>query len=498
MADDFDLGTELLEEVITEIASIPNQIERELQIKRLAKKWRVKAEAVRSAVNERRKKGVIPKQQNIYIAHPAIDIIEDVLILGFRETVVNSENEPIDRNFYLIEKAGEFRIIEEKIIKHIGGDIVLDERERILLDVNKKWAKEKIEAFITKPEAPKGLYNKIKEVMKGYIEFEKDAIYGILSAWIIATYFLPVFHAVPYLFVYGKKQSGKSRLLEFLERVCFNAMKLRGVSVAAITDSIDAVRGAFLLDQAESLSEPKNVEIRSALTDSYTQGGGKRRIVDTSNNKRRVREFEMFGFKAFASIKEIDSDLRDRCIYIPMLRAAGEYAYPDDNLAIWADLRDQLYRLLLTRWKAVKEIYQSSGEKAKHRIRELWRPIETVLTFEGVPNEEKEKIYSFFLESMQETQAQLNDHELEIFSILIDITSKNEGEIVELTAGDIAERMRTWPRPNMTEKGLQTWVGRELKLLQIPDGYTMQGNKRIYQFSFERVSEIRKRHTTYL
>ena len=49
---------------------------------------------------------------------------------------------------------------------------------------------------------------------------------------------------------------------------------------------------------------------------------------------------------------------------------------------IWAEMRDILYRLLLTRWRDVQMIYQSAGERMPHRPKELWKPLDSVLTLE--------------------------------------------------------------------------------------------------------------------
>ncbi len=80
------------------------------------------------------------------------------------------------------------------------------------------------------------------------------------------------------------------------------------------------MRGTVLIDQAEKLRNDKgNGNLIGLLADSYKKAGGKRRIVDTSNG-RCVMEFSTYGPKAFASTKDLDPDLRDRCIRIPMVR----------------------------------------------------------------------------------------------------------------------------------------------------------------------------------
>jgi len=94
-----------------------------------------------------------------------------------------------------------------------------------------------------------------------------------------------------------------------------------------------------------------------------------------------------------------------------MLRATKDYPYPEAHLPIWSELRDKLYRLLLTRWQKVKEIYPDTGKGIIQRVRELWRPIETILKLENVVEQEVDEIKPAFLESMIETQAELSDRE---------------------------------------------------------------------------------------
>ncbi|GAN33974.1 MULTISPECIES: DUF3631 domain-containing protein [Candidatus Brocadia] len=432
-------------------------------------------------------------EHDIIIAHPSYEVNQTFMSLGFRETVI-SNNQPEDKNFY-IKSGKDISIHKEHLFKYEDKTIIFHEQDRILLRVNDRWDKNKIVNFITNKEPPKELYQEIKQTMKNYIEFQREAIYGIITAWIIATYFHRCFHAFPFLFIYGKKQSGKSRFLDLLERLSFNAMKVKGVSVAALADSIDGIRGTFLNDQAEELSNKKNTEILGILSDSYTIGGGKRRIVNMSNKSRRIMEFETFGPKAFASIKELDSDLKDRCIEITMLRAIKEYSYPDAYLTIWGDLRDKLYRLLLTRWHAVKEIYQDTGKDVSHRVKELWRPLETILRLEDVPDEETKEIKGFFLESMQETQNELSEYEIELFETLKEMV-KDKGKET-LTVTDIAERLKSdyATMEEKEKKRFHIWVGKILKQLSLYDKSAgRKDGKRAYEFSYDRIENIYQRY----
>jgi hypothetical protein len=357
-------------------------------------------------------------------------------------------------------------------------------------------------SFIKNPEAPEGLYNEIKQALKEYIEFHNESHYGLVAAWIIATYFSRAFHAFPFIFFYGKKQSGKSRVLDLLERVALNAMKIKGVSVASMADSIDGVRGTFLNDQAENLSDSRNVEILGILADSYTIGGGKRRVVNITNKSRGIIEFETYSPKAFASIKEIDDDLKDRCILISMLRATKDYPYPDAHLQIWKDLRDKLYRNLLSKWKEALEIYPSTGEGVAQRVKELWRPIETILRLEHVQHEEIQEIKNTFLESMQETQAELSENEEGFFEVLLKMLEDEEGNKGKFAVNEIAVNLKT--DSDMSDKGIQTWTGRIISQFNLYDKHAARkeyfdktGKKRkgrAYYFSYTHVKDIYDRY----
>ncbi len=434
-------------------------------------------------------------EHDFVIAHPSYEVSPTFMSLGFRETLI-SNNQPEDKNFYIISMK-DISIHKEHVIKYEDKTIIFHEQDRILLRVNDRWDKNKILGFINNTEPQKGLYQEIKHTLKNYIEFQEEAIYGIITAWIIATYFHRCFHAFPFLFIYGKKQSGKSRFLDLLERLAFNAMKVKGVSVASLADSIDGIRGTFLNDQAEELSNKKNTEILGILSDSYTIGGGKRRIVNTSNNGRRLLEFETYGPKAFASIKEIDSDLKDRCIEITMLRAIKEYPYPDAYLTIWGDLRDKLYKLLLTRWNKVKDLYQDTGKDVSHRIKELWRPLETILRLEDVPVEEMKEIKTFFLESMEETQNELSEYEIKLFETLKEILRGKDRDI--LTVTDIAEKLKPdyGTMPDKEKRGIQTWIGKTLNQLSLYKRHAgKKDGRKAYEFTCEHIENIYQRYKT--
>lgn len=455
----------------------------------ISKKLKIKEKYLKTEVNKR-KELEQTTDENVVIAHPSCEVSAHFLSLGFKETYV-LDGKAEDRNMYLVSTNSRYVVVDDGNTSQIETNrYVFDVRDRVLMGINERWSKKKMRDFVNNPTSV-ALYQKIKNIVRNYIELKNEAYYGLVSAWIIATYFHRCFNAFPFLFFYGKKGSGKSRILDLLEKLCFNAIKVKGITVASLADSLDGLRGTFLCDQAESLSNPQNEELVGILADSYTVGGGRRRLVHISNKNRRVLEFETYSPKAFASFKDIHTDLKDRCVQISMLRAVNDFPYPEAHLPIWHKLRDELYRSLLVNWKQVIEIYQHTGDGVTHRVRELWRPLETILRLEGVPGEEIQEIKSTFLESMQETQAELTDFEHDLFEALLAMLKDIKEGI--FTVSEIAKKMESYHSEN--DKKFTTWVGKSINQLSLFTKNTGRKKKqRSYLFQYDRVQDIFSRY----
>lgn len=479
-----------LSDILQAIQDLTTDSERDFYITKLAKKTGISKRAIKGDLKKLVKENVpIIYNDNIKIVHPSYDSQKDFVILGFKETTVVG-NRPTDRNIYILAQEDGASTYHEVTIDIKDYKVVIDERERNLVNLKDRWSREGMQGFTKDPVSPVNVYNKVKETLKQYIDLPKEELYGLVAAWIIATYFHRDFNAMPFFFFYGKKQCGKSRALDVLARLCFNSMKVKGVSVPSMADSVDGVRGTFIMDQAEILSEKNNLEMLGIFADSYTPDGGKRRIVHITNKSRKVVEFETYSPKVFASIKEIDTDLKDRCIEIVMVRADKEYPYPEPFHPIWGELRDCLYRLMLTKWSQVREIYKDAGKGMTQRVRELWRPLETILILENVSSEEQKKIRQVFLESMIETQAGLTELEEKLIETILEMIGDRGAAV--LTVQDIVDHMDL-PESERFKKSTQLRViGKRInKLSLFTERAGKAGNrKNQYLFNTDHVKNI--------
>jgi hypothetical protein len=260
-----------------------------------------------------------------------------------------------------------------------------------------------------------------------------------------------------------------------------------------------------LTDQAESLSDPKNAEMIGAHADSYIVDGGKRRIVSITNGQRKVMEFEAYAPKGYGSKKDIDSDLRDRCILISMIRTTKEYQNPTGRLSIWREMRDCLYRLLLTKWKQASAIYEQAGQGLTGRIKELWQPLDTILTLEGVASDEVLRLKAAFLESVKETQDEITDRERVLCEALIKLTANTGITGKDLTTGDIKAEMKLNIQAVKidlgftSERSFETWIGANVKRMSLATKRNPKtaGKGNSYTFHYSHIVDILRRFPGY-
>lgn len=119
----------------------------------------------------------------------------------------------------------------------------------------------------------------------------------------------------------------------------------------------------------------------------------------------------------------------------------------------------------------------------------MWRPIETILKHENVSDVETQNIKDVFLASMQTTQAELTDHEYELFSVLLEMLEQQENKKGVFTVEQIAQKLTR--EEGIKEKSIHTWTGRMLRqfsLYDYPCGRS--GNRRQYFFSYDHVKNV--------
>ena len=208
---------------------------------KIAKKTKTKNKVNRVKIND--------LQQGRFF-HSAIDYQNNIMTLGFRVVLPDGEtgisimtSDGTNVKLYVDPVNIDLNGLSYKIKK--GGIPPL------LEDV---WSLDRLKDFLNAPVTYLYLYRDIIAALRNYIDLPEPS-YGLMAAWAVGTYFAHIFAAFPFLHFYGPKETGKSKSLEALRFLCFNAWKGRDISVAALGDTVDGMRGTVLIDQAEALPE---------------------------------------------------------------------------------------------------------------------------------------------------------------------------------------------------------------------------------------------------
>jgi len=379
--------------------------------------------------------------------HPSLDIKDDTLVLGFR---IKGEDGK-EKDIYIIKTQDGIYTTEE-VRFYIDDDKVIniEKKKRLLSKLSEKWGSKGVNEFLESLKNPLksvsgiGVYNKIKENLKRYIELENEADYSILTAWIIGTYFFPSFSAYPYIHIKAPKGSGKSQCLNFIQQTAFNAVKARA-SLPALRDTVDALKGTYIMDQADSLNRNNMEDFLDVLTDSYKRGGGSVRKMIAVKNNWILEEFEAYGPKAFASINQLPEDLRDRCIVIPLIRSKRNHPQINEEDSMWIEIRNDLYILLLNNFVFTELSYNLIRAKYKESVSvlgrqlELWLPIEAIQSSVFVLEEEIESSKKRFQSRYDFASYQTNEIEVAVICTIISLM-KDKEEMV-LRPKDIASEI---------------------------------------------------------
>ena len=167
---------------------------------------------------------------------------------------------------------------------------------------------------LAKKETLDSLFNRIKTILKKYIDIDDDFI-NILAADIIFTYFQDRLRMTHYLLFVGDNNTGKNNIL-----LVFSLLAYRPILDTAITPANIYNYGSQLEDGQFTLIEDEIDDIdfqddkKKLYKVSYRCGTKVTRIYDSNsgpstNSKRkssRQNGFFLFGFKMFASEKMPD------------------------------------------------------------------------------------------------------------------------------------------------------------------------------------------------
>jgi hypothetical protein len=243
------------------------------------------------------------------------------------------------------------------------------------------------------------LFWKVREEFESFVDVEsiwKD----VLSSFVLLTYHQEKLQTIPYIYLYGDNESGKSTVLQLLNSLCYRP--LYGVTIPAadiygyLEDS-DSI-GTVLEDEIQGIH--KDIDKIKIYKAGYKRGATAPRTLMTQND-RIIKYYGVFCLKACASEQlPTVKGFRERFVEIPMVEG-----YPQKE---WADVTkedlEQLRNLrnMLLKWRMLSRQWDLPNIELsmKGRLKELWKPVLQVTSgltvydglFKFVEDQRKERL----------------------------------------------------------------------------------------------------------
>lgn len=224
---------------------------------------------------------------------------------------------------------------------------------------------------------PKELFSELEAVFREYMWYRDDRYYKLIPLWVMETYVFMIFDEIGYLALVGTKRTGKTRLFEILEMLCFNATMSSSATDAYIFRIVERNRATLLVDEADALRKvPKeSVNEKLEIIRSGYRRFGKVGRCEGENN--RTVEFSTYSMKAIANVTGLEEALEDRVIHIDVERKPQEVQLAKLIKREFAPraqvLRNKLYVFGLEHAKNIAELYKTyMPEGIEDREAEIW------------------------------------------------------------------------------------------------------------------------------
>lgn len=218
------------------------------------------------------------------------------------------------------------------------------------------------------------LFSKVKMEFQTFVDVEPVWI-DVLSAWVLLSYHQEKLQTVPYIYLYGDNESGKSTVLQILKFLCYRPMygvTIPSADLYGYLEDSDGI-GTILEDEIQGIDrDTDKIKIYKA---GYKQGAVVPRTILTQHD-RIIKYFPTFGLKGCAGeqIAQVKG-FNERFIPIPMVEGCPEKEWAD----VTKEDLDRLHNLrnMLLKWRLENRDWQLPEVlmSVKGRMKELWKPI---------------------------------------------------------------------------------------------------------------------------
>ena len=235
-----------------------------------------------------------------------------------------------------------------------------------------RWSLPSVKAFLDgkAPTVPTSdLFTEVRNIYTTYVEYADEMYYDIMSLYMMYTYIFRLFESTGYIHFNGTMASGKSRNLAILNALAFNSVWAASMSAASLYRKLDGSPGTTLLDESEGFDGERGEDLRRVLNAGYKDGSKVTRTEKSGKLERFTPvEYEVFGPKALASIKEMEPVIQSRCLVVAMRPAIRELPEFETKSTHWAPVRDRLYLWAINNAAAIAALALEWRESKHERL----------------------------------------------------------------------------------------------------------------------------------
>jgi hypothetical protein len=200
------------------------------------------------------------------------------------------------------------------------------------------------------------------------------------TAFILLSYVQEFFDALPYLYLVGDNESGKSHLLNLMAELCYRPLAGVSHTAADLYSYLEDDGLPLTIIEDEFQGSEKDTEKMKIYKSGYKRGARVAR-VSTFEGGRRVDYFNSYGLKMMAAERLVENKgLMQRCIVVEMVEGYPEKDYYDaEDYSRFAWLRSELLKWRMRVLARHESLPRVEADWLRGRDRELYLPLLTIL-----------------------------------------------------------------------------------------------------------------------
>jgi len=219
------------------------------------------------------------------------------------------------------------------------------------------------------------LVTAITDLLKERVYFPDYPRYVFFCVYVLYTHVYEVFDQTPYIGIFGPHASGKSRLADVLEGLCFKATQTCDITSAALFRSVDQEKGTIIIDEGLH-SQNRSDNLNRILRSGYRRNGR----VKCCDPGGSIASFSTYCPKVLVDINEpSEPALSSRVISMFMTRSPYRMKrFPDsESQPVFRSTTNLIKEFWEENRPALSEMNRLSDgfDDFLNRDEELWAPL---------------------------------------------------------------------------------------------------------------------------